>query len=84
MCAKDELAGRTHLRVNKSYSRLWDDILRSRCLLQYYRFNDWQRKTGRSLHHSTADLSKAVKSLDVKKFFTLQHYEAVIVFESEA
>lgn len=79
-----ELGGRTRLTVNKSYSKLRDDILRSRCLLQYYTFNDWQRKTGRGLHHSTADLSKAVKGSGAKRFLTLQHYEAVIVFESEA
>lgn len=48
--------------------------------------NDWQRKTGRppASLFKTADLSKAVRTFCVERFFTLQHDDAVIVFESEA
>lgn len=67
------------MKVNKSYSELWDDILRSRCLLQYYTFNEWQRETGSGLRHSAADLSKAVKNVGASPlFFTSWHHKAVM------
>lgn len=65
MDVRDECTGQTHLKVNKSYSEFRVDILHPRCLVQYYRFNDWQRETGNTRPSlavfMTADLSEAVK-----------------------
>lgn len=49
-------------------------------------FNDWQRKPGRpsASLFKAADLSKAVRTFCVERFFTLQHHDAVLVSESEA
>lgn len=78
--------GPTHLKVNKSYSDVGADILHPRCLLLYYKSNDWRvEKIASRLHQfcffMTADLRNAVKNV---QFFTVLYNDVVIVSEREA
>lgn len=73
-----------HLEVNKSYSGLTSFMLPAPMLQDFHWLAEEKQDCAPASHLTTADLSKAVRMPWIERFFTLQHHDGVMVFETEA